>query len=406
MRMVTKCIAALSLAATAVLANNTVIAVKVKGDLSKIKCGSKLVKNYAKFSEITLYPQKTIELNDKKANELNSKNVAKKVKVAALYDGKNVAVIVKWHDKTKNIQTGYKSNIYPDGFAVQFATKPKNVEKLPYIGMGSKGRPVVIYLQKAVAKVYEPNGNGDVAHQVNLHNTNKFGKSLKKFERKVERLAVKDYQRAFVGEGFRSMTEIKDKSAKYNADMHYRKNKHMWGGIVVRPLKDSYANLKTGAFPIAVAVWDGERLNRDGIKHLSSWIAVKLPDQSGGKDLIKAVNEKVKGDVNNGKKVAMTNCASCHRWTGVEQAPKYMAPDLSNIGGQATAGYIRESIVDPNAVIVPGYNRNSHPNFAWYNIDAHGDRNSIMPPFNWLDKKSLNDLVAYLQTLKATEVEK
>lgn len=404
MKRVGRFLAALSLAATAALAGNSVTAVKVKGDLSKLKCGDKLIRKYAKFSEIVVYPQTTVKLNDKKANELNADNKAKKVKVAALYDGKNVAVIVRWKDPTKNIQKGYKSDVYADGFAVQFANKPKDVNKLPYIGMGSKGRPVVIYLQKAVAKVYEPNGNGIVGYQVNPHNTNRFGKDLKKFEKRVEQLAIKDYQRAFVSEGFRSMTEIKDKSAAYNADMHYVDKMKMWGGMVVRPVKDEYLNLKTGAFPVAVAIWDGEKLNRDGLKHLSGWIAVKLPD-GGGTDLIKATNEVVKGDIKNGKELAMTNCASCHRWKGAQQAPMYMAPDLSNIGGQATAGYIRESIVDPSAVVVPGYNRNSHPNFAWYSVDDKGNRTSVMPPFDWMDKKSLNDLIAYLQTLKA-EVEK
>ena len=398
-------LAALSLAATAVLAGNTVEAVKVKADLSKLKCGSKIIMKNAKFSEVIVYPQKTVTMNDKKANEINKNSMAKKVEVAALYDGKNVAVIVRWKDKTKNIQKGYKSDVYADGFAIQFANKPKDVNKLPYIGMGSKNRPVVIYLQKAVEKVYEPNGNGIVGYQVNPHNTNRFGEDLKKFEKRVDQLAIRDYQRAFVSEGFRSMTEIKDKSAKYSADMHYvNKKGGMWGGMVVRPLKDEYLNLNSGAFPVAVAIWDGEKLNRDGLKHLSSWIAVKLPN-GGGTDLIKATNEIVKGDVKKGKELAMTNCASCHRWKGAEQAPMYMAPDLSNIGGQATAGYIRESIVDPNAVIVPGYNRNSHPNFAWYMVDDKGNRTSAMPPFDWMDKKSLDDLVAYMQTLKA-EVEK
>ncbi|WP_187647535.1 ethylbenzene dehydrogenase-related protein [Nitrosophilus labii] len=405
MKRVVGFIAALSMAATAALANNTVVAVKVKGDLSKLKCGDKLIREYAKFSEVVVYPQTTVKLNDKKANELNAENKAKKVKVAALYDGKNVAIIVKWVDPTKNIQSGYKSDVYADGFAVQFARKPKDINKLPYIGMGSKNRPVVIYLQKAVAKVYEPNGDGIVGYQVNPHNTNRFGKELEKFEKRVEQLAIKDYQKAFISEGFRTMTEIKDNSASYNADMHYVDGRKVWGGIVVRPLKDEYLNLKTGAFPVAIAVWDGEKLNRDGLKHLSGWIAVKLPDQSGGKDLIAAVNEKVKGDIKNGKELAMTNCASCHRWKGAESATMYMAPDLSNIGGQATAGYIRESIVDPNAVVVPGYNRNAHPNFAWYMVDDKGNRTSTMPPFDWMDKKSLNDLVAYMQTLKA-EVEK
>jgi len=395
---------ALSLAATVAFSSNVVEAIKVNEDLSNLKCGSKIIKQNAKFSQIIVYPQTTLRLNDKKANQINKNNKAKKVEVAALYDGKNVAVIVRWKDKTKDVQKGYKSDVYADGFAVQFAATPKDVNKLPYIGMGSKNRPVVIYLQKAVEKVYEPNGNGIVGYQVNPHNTNRFGKDLKKFEKRVDQLAIRDYQKAFVSEGFRSMTEIKDNSSKYSADMHYVDKMNMWGGMVVREVKDEYLNLNSGAFPVAVAVWDGKKLHRDGLKHLSGWIAVKLP-KKGGEELVSAVDEKVKGDIEKGKELAMTNCASCHRWKGAEQAPMYMAPDLSNIGGQATAGYIRESIVDPNAVVVPGYNRNSHPNFAWYMVDEKGNRTSTMPPFDWMDKKSLNDLVAFLQTLKA-EVEK
>ncbi len=404
MRGVAKIFAALSLAATALLADNTVTAVKVDADLSKIGCGSEVIKKSAKFSKIVLYPQTTVTLNDKKANELNKEAKAMVVDVAALYDGKNVAVIVRWPDSTKNVQKGYKSDVYADGFALQFATTPEDPSKLPYIGMGSDSRPVAIYLQKAVDKFYEPNGNGVVGYQVNPHNTNRFGESLKSFEKRVEALANRDYQKAFVSEGFRSMTEIKDGTASYNADMHYVEPKKIWGGMVVRPLKDEYADLSKGAFPVAVAVWDGEKLNRNGIKHLSSWIAVKLP-VLGGEELVAAINEKVKGDVENGKELAMTNCASCHRWKGAQSAPMYMAPDLSNIGGQATAGYIRESIVDPNAVVVPGYNRNAHPNYQWYMTDDKGNRTSTMPPFDWLDKKSLDDLIAYMQTLKA-EVEK
>lgn len=405
MKRVVEYIVALSLATTAALANNSIVAVKVDKDISNLKCGDKLIKEYAKFQEIVLYPQTTIKLNDKKANELNQNPKAKKVKVAALYDGKSVAIVVKWSDSTKDIQKGNKSDIYADGFAVQFANNPKDPNKLPYIGMGSKNRPVVIYLQKAVERVYEPNGDGIVGYQVNPHNINRFGKDLKKFEKRVDDLAIKDYQKAFISEGFRSMTEIKDKSASFNADMHYVDSKKMWGGMVVKPLKDQYLNLESGAFPIAVAVWDGKKLNRDGLKHLSGWIAVKLPDRNGGKALIEAVNEKVKGDIAKGKEIAITNCASCHRFKGAQDAPIYMAPDLSNIGGQTTAGYIKESIVDPNAVIVPGYNRNAHPNFAWYMIDDKGNRTSTMPPFDWLDQKSLNDLIAFMQTQKA-EVEK
>ncbi|WP_200762892.1 ethylbenzene dehydrogenase-related protein [Nitrosophilus alvini] len=402
MKKIVQISAALSLAASALLAE-TVLAVKVDTDLSGFKCKDEAVK-LAKFTEVALYPQTTIKLNDKKANELNSANKAKRVQVAALYDGKNIALILRWPDKTRTVQQGYKSDVYGDGFAVQFATKFDEPEKLPYIGMGSDGRPVVIYLQKAVAKVYEPNADGVVGYQVNPHNTNRFGEDLEKFEKRVEQLAIRDYQKAFVSEGFRSMTEIKDKSAKYSADMHYVDAKKMWGGAVVRPLKDEYANLDKGAIPVALAVWDGEKLQRDGQKYLSGWIAVKLVGKTGGNRLAEVVNEKAKGDVAKGKELSMQNCASCHKFPG-SSAPEYMAPDLSNIGGQATAAYIRESIVDPNAVVVPGYNRNSHPNFQWYMTDDKGNRTSTMPPFDYLDKQSIEDIVAFMQTLKA-EVEK
>ncbi len=401
MKRVVGVVAAVSLAASMAMADNVVEAVKVKS-LKSLKCGAKLVKKHAKFVPVTLYPQSTVHLNDKKANAINKDAKAKVAEVAAFTDGKNVAIIMRWPDKSKDVFKGYKSDIYPDGFAVQFASSADNPKKLPYIGMGSDGRPVEIFLRKAYGQgVYEPNGNGDVAHQVNIHNTNYFGKSLKKFEKEVKKLGVSPYERAFVSEGFRSMTEIKDGSVKYRTDMHYvNKKGGMWGGMVVKPIKDAYSKPSKNELAIAVAAWDGKELQRDGLKRLSSWIAVKLPGASN-KALEAVVTEKAKGDAANGKKQFETNCASCHNNRDFHNAPTFMAPDLSNVGGQATAAYLRESILNPNAVIVPGYNRNSHPNFAWYTVDDKGNRTSTMPPFNYLDKKVVEDIVAYLQTQKA-----
>jgi complex iron-sulfur molybdoenzyme family reductase subunit gamma len=77
-----------------------------------------------------------------------------------------------------------------------------------------------------------------------------------------------------------------------------------------------------------------------------------------------------------------------------------MAPELTNIGGYSTVAYLRESILKPSAVVVPGFNRNAHPNFPWYNLE-NGKRVSAMPDFSWMDEKSVNDMVAYFMTLKA-----
>jgi len=95
----------------------------------------------------------------------------------------------------------------------------------------------------------------------------------------------------------------------------------------------------------------------------------------------------------------MENCSACHQYKDVKSAPNYMAPELSNIGGYANASYLLESIVEPSAVVVPGYNTTAHPNFQWYTVEK-GVRTSTMPSFSHLDEKSLKDLVVYLKTLK------
>jgi len=143
-------------------------------------------------------------------------------------------------------------------------------------------------------------------------------------------------------------------------------------------------------------------MNRDGLKLLSSWIPVKLGDEKGGDALVTELTTAPKGDVENGKNLVMQNgCMGCHYIPGMSQ-PGYMAPGLANIGGYSTDAYLKESMVDPNAIVVPGYNRNAHPNTPWYNV-IDGKRQSTMPPYP-LDDKSLDDMVAYMRTLKA-EVE-
>ncbi len=46
-----------------------------------------------------------------------------------------------------------------------------------------------------------------------------------------------------------------------------------------------------------------------------------------------------------------SGCAACHTIDSVSQAAVAVGPNLSNIGGREDAAYIRESILDPNAVI-------------------------------------------------------
>lgn len=399
MKTLATTVIALSVAAASAMAAD-IAAKKVDADLNKVSYSS-AVWDGAAFSDVVLYPQTTIRLNDKRANELNAANKAKKAKVAAVYNDDRIAFLVKWPDGTMNIQQGYKSDAFGDGFAVQFPSDYSDPDALPYIGMGSEGRPVVIHLQKAVRPFYEPNGKGNVYYQQNPEQVNAFGKELKQYESKVERIGSSDYEKSFVSEGFRSMTEIKDGSNRSYARLGYKSNG--WEGSLSRPLKDDYVNLDNGAIPVAFAVWDGEKMGRDGLKNLSQWLSVKLEGKNGGDALVAALDATAAGDAKAGREaVEMNGCTGCHQVAPTD-APNLMAPSLTNIGGYATVGYLVESLKKPSAAVVPGYNRNAHSNYMWY-TEENGKRVSTMTDYSFLDEATMNNMVAYLKTLKA-EVE-
>lgn len=376
-----------------------IVAKKVNTDLSKVSYSSD-VWNEAVFSEIALFPQTTILLNDKKANEANANAKAKKAKVAAVHNGTQIAFLIKWADGSMNIQSGYKSDTYADGFAVQFPAGAFKAETLPYIGMGSEGRPVMVHLQKAVKSFYEPNGKGNVYYQLNPNQTELFNEELEAYNKKVKAIGSNDYEKAFIAEGFRSTTEIKDGTDLSYARLGYKNDG--WMGSLSRQMKDVYVDLNQAAIPVAFAVWDGEKMGRDGLKHLTSWLSVSLEGNGDGSALIAALQDAT-GDVAAGKEaVAANGCAGCHQVEAADAA-SYMGPSLSNIGGYATAAYLRESILSPSSVVVPGYNRNAHSNYMWY-TEENGKRVSTMTDYSWLDAQTLENMVAYLQTLKA-EVE-
>jgi complex iron-sulfur molybdoenzyme family reductase subunit gamma len=374
-----------------------IAAIKVKTDVSALTPKSKEWQ-LAQVTTVNVYPQTTLFFNDKNAMAKNAERPGKAVNVAALYNDKEITFRFSWKDATKSVQSG--TTKYSDGIAVEFPTKIGNGDTLPYIGMGSEGREVVVHLQKSTTLTHEPNGHGDVAHQVSRKNTNHFNEDLKKFDEKVKSLGSADYEKTFISAGFRSLTEIKDGSSKSSMNMHYSEKHGKWCVTLTRPLKDSYVNLNQGAFPVAIALWDGAADNRGGLKHLSAWNSVKLVGKTGGEKLITTMGEKATGDAKNGEELAKANCAGCHLFPGNRMAMPAMAPELTNIGGYSTVAYLRESILKPSAVVVPGFNRNAHPNFPWYNLE-NGKRVSAMPDFSWMDEKSVNDVVAYFMTLKA-----
>ena len=144
--------------------------------------------------------------------------------------------------------------------------------------------------------------------------------------------------------------------------------------------------------------------------------------------------ERIPGDAAAGERVFWNKgqCGACHR---VRSKGGGAGPDLSRIGRQRSAGYLRTSIVDPNADIAPGYGtvtvvtrdgkrisglERGFDNFTVQLTDLAGrfysferdkvasvtrERRSLMPSYrDRLSGAELQNVVAYLAGLSGVEV--
>lgn len=142
----------------------------------------------------------------------------------------------------------------------------------------------------------------------------------------------------------------------------------------------------------------------------------------------RASMEKPAGDSPAGRVVYRSNgCPACHR---IDGDGGDMGPDLSSVGVRSSLRYLRESIVHPSADIPPTYRtvtvttvagakiRGVHLNEDDYSIqvrDVDGnlrsflkselkhiqrENESLMPPYARLSAAELDNLLAYLNSLR------
>ena len=366
-------------------AQDQINAMKVPGNINNIGPLSKAWLS-AEYTDVILYPHTIIKMIDNESSMLSENSKAKKARVKALYDGKNLSLLIEWKDDTKNIQEECCSKTHSDGFALQFPVNYSDVAKLPYINMGSKDRAVIVHLRNATEQ------KGDVYFR-------SLQEYFEMYHKPVKDRVKTDQGRIFISEGYRFVNEIKDDDTLGLMDMIYKDG--VWKGTLTRALKTEHLDLTNGAFPVSIVMWDGNLSNHKRIEYISSWVAVKLFGANGGDELLETLKSQVNGDLDNGEKLAMKNCVVCHNFAANVMAPVNMAPNLSNVGGYSTVQYLMESIIDPSAVVVPGYNPNAKSDFPWYNLDEVGNQISTMPSYDWMDEKSRNDLVSYFKSLKA-----
>ncbi|MDM7273960.1 ethylbenzene dehydrogenase-related protein [Sulfurihydrogenibium azorense] len=329
--------------------------------------------------KITLYQQYTVALNDANAKKLVEEQKPVEAEVAVGYNQKEIGILIKWKDETKSVQPAMTTNKYGDGVSVQFPIKYGKGTTLAYIGMGDSKHPVMTYLKKAVEG--------------------------------------KDYQKAFIAEGFGSLTEIQEKG--YTFTMKYDDANKQWIAFIKKPIKTPDLNLASGMVPVSFAIWDGNSLNRDGNKVISNWKFIKMGNAKVDPNYLKYISWGY-GEIGNparGKELMIQNgCNGCHRFADQTAAPEGLAPNLSKIGGYSNPAYLKESIVNPNDVVIRNLNINRHYNkaagpdkngaypnndmYTWYIKDDKGNITSKMPPYAHLSEQDLKDMVAYLKTLK------
>lgn len=327
------------------------------------------------------YPQRTVRLNDKRANEASKTEGPEPLDVKAVYNARDLAIWVEWKEETPSKVSRSETNVFGDSVAFEVPIRFGPGLRLPYVGMGDQKLPVRIAMQRAAE-------DGTLANE-------------------------------YVAAGFGSLTRTSKPFAKMG--MTYDPTTKVWRAEFTRPLVAGAHSMAQGLVPIAFAVWEGAASQRGGNKRLSSWQFLKLsryPVSPAYQRQIAAAVTPAAGSAEKGRQLVTQYCIGCHRFADQQSAQEGFAPDLSSIGAIATTGYIRESIGQPSEVIVPHLNINRHydksakpdrfrayPNadgFKFYVLDDKGHKASKMPPFS-LPKQDLEDIVTYLQTLDGTK---
>jgi DMSO reductase family type II enzyme heme b subunit len=331
-------------------------------------------------TRIPAAPQRTIRLNDQKANAALATAPLRELTVRAATDGKDLAVVVDWSDGTEDRTAPDATDRYGDGVALQVPVRFGAGVRLPYVGMGDDQQPVAVVLQRAAAQ-------GSVVRQARA-----------------------------TGFGTLARADL----GPIQAAMRYDAQRRGWRAVFVRPLLAGGLDLRRGLVPVVLATWDGGREERGGNKALTGWKFLRLArfpldetyaaEQAWGRDAGPR-------DLKRGQALFEETCTACHRAGTQRAAAAGLAPDLSEIGVIATPGYLRDSLRTPSEVIVPNPNPRQHQDrtarpaagapwpvddaYVWYVVEADGRKTSSMPDSAALPPQDLADLVAFLMTLGA-----
>lgn len=313
--------------------------------------------------------------------------------VRALYNEKEIGLLLEWLDPTRD-ESEVKTQRFRDAVAVALPMNFGEGILLPYIGMGNKDRPINIWHWKASWQADIERGYQGVQASsegmVPNNNPQQFlsgaqaGSPLSQQQRTspVENL---------LAEGFGTLTSssVPDLNGKGSWE------KAQWRVVITRPLKasENAADLTAqGLIPITFAVWDGATAERNGIKGVTRWRFLQLPDKEVAMPYLRSLvpSAGASGNATRGKElVAKFGCIQCHNLPG-RSAINDVGPDLTRAGAIHRAGYLLESMKEPNTVIVPAP--------GYYDPTT---MTSTMPSYEGaVQEQDYLDIVEYLGSLK------
>jgi|GEM_PF-1324602 len=331
--------------------------------------------------EVQFSRQRTVSLMDMDANEkLETTLGPRPATVRVLYNADSIGIWVNWPDPVKD-ELNLDDGTYGDAMAMSLPVVFGPGEPLPYLGMGDIEHPVVIASKRA----------------------NRHAKQ----------------ERQFIAAGFGSLQPI---DINTEMSMTYDDATKSWTAVFVRPYTDGNLDLAgKPVIPFALAMWDGSDLERGGYKSVLRWHAIHLAPEEPDATYVDALrwgeDGREIGNVAHGKELAGQLCVACHHFDDKAMAMPGIAPNLSNIGIQASASYLRDSITEPSKVVVRNPNSNRHytkaggrddrggypinPMYQWFTKSEDGEYVSKMPKYGHLTETDVNDIVAYLKSLGA-----
>ncbi len=317
-------------------------ATQVPGDLKDINATSKAWLSSNDYN-ITLY---SID---------NNISLKKNIIVQSIYNKNDIALLATFSFKNNS-----KTKI--DKFYIQYPANHSS--SLPYIDGGDLNDSVnIVGIEKKYQNFIKTDNN------ISYENNQTIFYSQNKTK------IIKTTIFGYVSNGLKKHKLLIDSNQTLNIGSN--KNKFFL-------IKNFDNNIST--FYVSFGIYHKDE--NKSIKYISKWIKIDL--QNNMQNLIDLNNNSNNLNLKDGKKIFMQNCIACHRYNTDTTAPKNIAPMLTNIGGYANRKFLKESLLNPSKIINPKFQQ-----------AIKSGKIMSMPSFDWLSNKDFNNLLYFLENLKA-----